>query len=201
MNLIEAINVVRGGGAQPHIERFIGLVKYAVATGQPVGFDIDDALIVSLVLQQLSESAEGRKILGLGKRKNTQFKARDFKPDSPQWIIANQYNTGELSKKQAIERMAGSFENPPDERTASRLLDDLCEADMRLRNGLEMELATIGGHSRDEALFKMLNNIAGSGSLEKILEGINRSTEKESRKAALRNEIEKLINASGHKKG
>lgn len=201
MNLIEAINVVKGGGARPHIERFIGLVKYAVATGQPVGFDIDDALIVSLVLQRLSESAEGRKILGLGKRKNTQYKARDFKPWSPQWDIANRYNAGELTQKQAIEMMAGSFEDPPDERTASRLLDDLCEADMRLRNGLEMELAAIGGRSRDEALCQMFNNIAGSGSLEKILEGINSSTEKESRKAALRNEIEKLMNADGHKKG
>lgn len=197
MNLIKAIKLVSDGRAEEHLNRFIGLVKYAVATGEPVGFDIDDALVVSVVLQRLSESAEGRKILGLKKRKNTQYKARDFKAGSPQWNIADDYCAGKLNKGQAVKNMAESFIDPPDDRTVSRLLEELATDIQQLRKSTDAELSVISSKcgSRDEALRQMFDNIAGPGALEKVLRGINESTETDDRKAVLKNQIEMLMSA------
>ena len=98
--------------------------------------------------------------------------------------------------------MAESFRNPPDDRTVSRLLEELTTVIQQLKESIEAELSVISAKcgTRDEALRQMFDNTAGHGALEKVLRGVNESSEKDDRKAALKREIEMLMSAESRNK-
>lgn len=198
MSVLDAIKLVRDGKAAEHIGRFIGIVKYSAVTGETAHFEFEDALVAAMVLSRLSESAEGRKLLGLSKRKNTQYKADDFRLSTPQSRLADQYRRGEITKKQAAEALATSLEPTPDLRTAQRLLEDLADRNEHIEAALELELAALGASSdapgsRAEATRQIIMNIAGNRGCQELCDVVERSNEPPERKRDLLKKLEEII--------
>ncbi len=198
MSIIEAIKLVRQGEAAEYIDRFIGIVKYSASTGQDAPFAFDDALVVAMALTRLAESADGRKLLGLPKRKNTQYKAEDFRPGSSQFRLAVQYRQGKIAQKEAIDALASSLDPSPDLRTATRLLDDLAGITKRLQDEIERNVDAIisSGEediSREDALRTMIVSIAGPQPIEPLRQSIERSGASPARKRELLDGLRKIF--------
>lgn len=198
MNILEAHKITGSGQAEPYLTRFISAVKWAVSTGQPAQINVDDAQIVASVLIKLLQTAECRKILGLGKRKNTQYKSRDFPPGTPQSNIARQYLDGQITHSDAIEMLMSAFTDEPDRRTVQRLLDDMAKDLDRELTILDVELMALGADpaipgSRNAAAKKMFELIAGPDWLAKIEKGIAASDDPEERKAKARADLAELL--------
>lgn len=198
MYLLEAQKIVTSGQAEPYLSRFITAVQWAVTTGQPAPIDVDDAHVTATVLVRLLQTAECRKILKLGKRKNTRYKSRDFRAGTPQNDIARQYSKGQITRANAIENLASTFADAPDERTVARLLDDMAkDLDVELTT-LDLELVALGADpaipgSRNTAAKKLFELIAGPDWLAKIEKGIAASDDPEERKAKARADLAELL--------
>ena len=198
MNILEVIDIVQRGESEAYLNRFVGAVKFAAATGQPVPLDIDDALVAAMALVRLVQTGEGRKLLGLPKRKNTQYKARDYLVGSPQSEIAREYLAGNLDRRDAILKLDNTFVDPPDERTLGRLLDDLAANWDEDLTAIDIELIAHGASpdvpgSRQTAARKMFKQLAGSDWLEKIEAANEQSDSPEKRKAKARAALAALI--------
>jgi len=125
LSLKEAFELVASGKSEERVIRFIGAVKFAAITGNSAAVSLDDALVVSIALSNLLETAEGRKLLKYPKRKNVQYNARNFHFNSPQRKVAADLIAGKIDRKEALESLGETFTDLPDDRTLKRLLDDL----------------------------------------------------------------------------
>lgn len=202
MTVLEAIKLVQNGDSENHINRFISAVKYSSATGLPAHFDFDDAMVAAIVLSRLTELAEGRKLLGLPKRKNTKYKASDFPVGSPQSRIADDYKSGKKSLSQAKTNLSESLHDCPDLRTAERLLFELVERNSSVSNSLEMELAAAGARddmpgSRDAAACAIFERLAGPDWAAKLQGAITSSPNSEQAKDSAMNSVKMLLSGAG----
>jgi len=127
LSLKEAFDLVASGKSEERLSRFIGAVKFAAITGNSAAVSLDDALVVSIALANLLDTAEGRKLLKYPKRSNTQYKASNFHFNSPQRKVAADFDAGRIDLKQGLEKLAETFADPPDDRTLKRLFNDLLE--------------------------------------------------------------------------
>lgn len=151
LSIIEAAKLLERGEAGEYISRFIGSVKTAVFSKYPIAINLDDALVASLALARLVDSAEGRKILKTPKRKNIQYKAEDFGFQSPQRAIAREVIDGKISYNEALDKLATTFAEGIDrERTGKRLLDDLISSEER-NNEFSARALVVAGWDGTEA--------------------------------------------------
>jgi len=127
LSLKEAFELVASGKSEERLGRFISAVKFAAITGNSAAVSLDDALVASIVLARLMETAEGRKLLKKPKRKNVQYKSRDFHFTSPQRKVAADFLADKFDRKTGFEKLRETFADPPDDRTLKRLFDDLVE--------------------------------------------------------------------------
>lgn len=127
LSLLDAFNIVERGEAEPYLVHFIGSVKFAAISSTSAALSLDDALIVSVALAGLLNTSEGRKLLKLPKRKNTQYKARDYRLNSPQRRVVIEFMASRFDRSTALEKFADTFADPLDNRTAQRLFDDLVD--------------------------------------------------------------------------
>lgn len=125
ISLIEATEIVASGKAEPYLSEFIGSVKFSAVSGTSASLSLDTALIVSIALAGLMNTAEGRKLLKLPKRKNTQYKASDYRLNSPQRRVIIDFLRNGTDDKVALRKLGETFADPPDDRTLKRLFDDL----------------------------------------------------------------------------
>lgn len=164
LSILEAASILNNGDGAEYISHFIGSVKHAVASGNSAAINLDEALVVSMALARLIDTAEGRKLLKLPKRPNTQYKARDFGIASPQRNVIIEYLKCGGSYKDAVIALGNTFANPPDDRTIKRLFDDLME-DQNVFNKNCADLlfaagAKPGDHeSQSRAAWEILKNI------------------------------------------
>lgn len=142
----DAYKIIEAGQASDRIKRFVGSVKMAALTGNSAAVSLDDALVAALVLSQLADTADGRKLLKKPKRKNLQYRAEDFAPSSPEFEIAARVASGEIFFNEGLDRLESCFiERRMDadrERTLRRLLEDLVKrADGYWQGVVEMLMA------------------------------------------------------------
>ncbi len=172
LNVPDAIALIERGEANDCIGRFIAAVQTAVFSKNPIAISLDDALVASLVLARLADSAEGRRILKTPKRKNTQYKAEDFGFRSPQREIAREVIDGRIFYAEALTKLEASFDGgriPDRERTLKRLLDDLILEEERFSEASAHALFIAGWdgskETKEDAVRRFLsafsNNVTG----------------------------------------
>jgi len=127
LSIFDAAKIVESGKAEPYLAQFIGSVKFAAVTGTSAELSLDNALIVSIALAGLLKTSEGRKLLKLKKRKNTQYKASDYRLNSVERRVVIEFLDGQFDRSKALEKFGDAFADPPDNRTLQRLFDDLVE--------------------------------------------------------------------------
>lgn len=155
LSLLDAAKLVECGDAEPYLASFIGSVKFAAVTGTSAAIALDDALIVSIALAGLLDTSEGRKLLKLPKRKNTKYKASDYRLTSPQRRVVIEFMDGRFDRSAALEKFFNTFDGqpgkPPDDRTLRRLFDDLVDDqdNFNLRCGDMLRTAGATGQDRD----------------------------------------------------
>lgn len=156
LTIKEANALIGSGKAEEIVKRFIGQVKFSVVTGRSAALSLDDALVVSLVLSQLLDSPDGRKLMKKPKRKNLQYRAEDFSPSSPERDIAWQVITGKCFFEDALNQLEGCFDasgkpTPDRERTLKRLLEDLILQEKCMAEGVANILASCGWDGETKA--------------------------------------------------
>ena len=131
----------------------------AAITGNSAAVSLDDALVASIALARLLNTAEGRKLLKMPKRRNTQYKAEQFHFNSPQRKLAADFIAGKISQNEGLQKLGDTFADPPDNRTLSRLFDDLVvhQTEWFKRCG-EMLMAAGADADQRAAADKIMNN-------------------------------------------
>lgn len=145
LSLKEALELVESGKSEERLSRFIVAVKFAAITGNSAAVSLDDALVVSIALAGLMDTAEGRKLLKYPKRKNIQYKAHDFHFNSPQRKVAADFIAGKIDRKAGLEMLGDTFADPPDDRTLKRLFDDLVNGQAEFALACREMLIAAGG--------------------------------------------------------
>ena len=164
LSLLEATSIVARGDAKPYLDKFIGSVKHAAVTGTSTALSLDDALIVSIALAGLMDTAEGRKLLKLPKRKNTQYKASDYRLNSPQRQVIIEFLQGGTAHRDALYKFGKTFADPPDDRTLRRLFDDLVTRQKNFHQQCGEILVAAGAEGNDAEIRKAV--------VEKIMKAI-----------------------------
>lgn len=164
LTIFDAIKLIERGEAEECVSRFIGSVQAAVFSKTPIAINLDDALVASLVLARLADSADGRKILKIAKRKNTQYKAACFGFQSPQRAIAREIIERKIFYKEGLNKLEATFDGgriPDRERTLKRLLDDLIEQEEKFVQACKRALILAGAdgtkESQDEAAKRIIS--------------------------------------------
>lgn len=133
INLAEALQEIKDGHADIYISAFCVGVLRSIASGNNE-IDIDCAVVAATILNKLAyETAEGRKLLKLPKRKNyrREYCADEYHILSKEAEIAGRFYMGKLTHEQAIGELLHLHPEADEKVTLPRFLQDLCNLTAR----------------------------------------------------------------------
>ena len=166
-NFLEIEGLIKSGKSLPHLNGFIQfatLLSIGIRTGQMEELPgTKDTIIAAVALQQLMNTKDGRKLLGI-KAPNKVYNEAEFAINSPEYEIVRRMGCGEINRNDAMKELSNIFaiaQIYPDRKTLDRILSDLENKAKELRENLECMLRIAGWDGSDTSLSKTLLDMRG----------------------------------------